>query len=373
MMADKIPFSTPNSGTPKSLKGAGQGLIMRRVLDPFLSYWTDSSQKSCSLSIKYLVCLLIICGATAFVGAVPTRIFGHDNFFLLDNGWRIVCGQRPHLDFFSPWGPVMFLVVGMGLTLSHASANGIGYGTAIFGLVIGLWAFWLSRDRLYSLPRFILGIYLTLLVAAPFPLGFWPLYSSHAMVYNRYGYALIGLLLVECFQRKEGAEKDAGEMLGGISTGAIVAIVLFLKASYFAISLPLVAASFLFGRSSIRRSFGLALGFCIILGAMLAYLRFDVRMVVEAFWFAAGARSKALHLSVLASKLISHVPALLIVIAILFFGTRRTKPVGSWLDDHQWLIWAFIVFASDLLLKFSNWQLDAMPLLGVFAILIASR
>ena len=38
--------------------------------------------------------LLIICGATAFVGAVPTQMAGQDNFFLLDNGWRIVCGQR---------------------------------------------------------------------------------------------------------------------------------------------------------------------------------------------------------------------------------------------------------------------------------------
>jgi len=85
----------------------------------------------------------------------------------------------------------MFLVVGMGLTLSNASANGIGYGSGIFGLVIGLWALWLSRDRFSSAPRFILGIYLTLLVTAPYSLGIWPLWSSHAMLYNRYGCALL--------------------------------------------------------------------------------------------------------------------------------------------------------------------------------------
>ena len=85
--------------------GTKRGSIARRVLESFLSCWMSPMQ--------FLICLLIICGATAFVGAVPTRIFGHDDFFLLDNGWRIVCGQRPHLDFYSPWGPVMFLVVGM--------------------------------------------------------------------------------------------------------------------------------------------------------------------------------------------------------------------------------------------------------------------
>ena len=76
-----------------------------------------------SILVVFLVCLLIICGATAFIGAVPTRICGHDAFFLLDNGWRIICGQRPHLDFFSPWGPVTFLVVGMGLTLADFSVE----------------------------------------------------------------------------------------------------------------------------------------------------------------------------------------------------------------------------------------------------------
>jgi hypothetical protein len=361
------------TGTQTPPGGAEPDSIARRVLESFLSRWMGSSQSSSRLSVQFLVCLLIICGATAFVGAVPTRIFGHDDFFLLDNGWRIVCGQRPHLDFFSPWGPVMFLVVGMGLTLANFSVNGIGYGNAIVGLIIGLWAFWLSRGRIASGPRFFLSLYLTLLVTAPYPLGIWPHLSSHACLYNRYGYALLGLVLVECFQRKEGAEQDAGEMLDGISTGAIIAIALFLKASYFAISLLLIAASFLFGRSSIQRFLGLALGFCIVVFAMLAYLRFDIRTVVEAFWMAAAARSKWQKLPPLTLQLISQVPSLLNLIAFLFFGARRTKPAGSWLDDHQWLIWTLLVFSSDSLLMLSNMQLHAMPLLGVFAILIASR
>src|SRR5208337_1301460 len=209
--------------------------------------------------VWFFVCLLVICGATAFVGAVPTRIFGGDNFFLLDNGWRIVCGQRPHLDFFSPWGPVMFLLVGMGLSLAGGSVNGIGYGNAIAGLIIGLWALRLSRGRLASWYGFIFGLFLVLLVTSPYPLGYWPYLSSHSMLYNRYGYALLGLVLLECTQRKEGAHRDAGEMPGGLSTGALAAVALFLKASYFAVCLPLIAASLLFRRPNLKRSIGLAL------------------------------------------------------------------------------------------------------------------
>jgi len=337
-----------------------------------LPRWTGSRQSHFAWGALFFVCLLMICGATAFIGAVPTRIYGHDDFFLLDNGWRIVCGQRPHLDFYSPWGPVMFLVVGLGLELANTAVNGIGYGNAIVGLIIGLWAFWLSRGRLASVPRFFLSIYLTLLVTAPYPLGIWPHLSSHANLYNRYGYALLGLVLVECFQRKEGEEQDAGEMLGGISTGAIVAIALFLKASYFATSLPIIAASILFGRRSYNRSLGLALGFCIFLFAILAYLRFDIWTVAEALWMAAGARSKALSFGLLLTgQLISQVPALLTTIGILLLGTRRSKPVGSWLSNYQWIILTLFIFASDSVLMLSNAQILAMPLLGVFAILFA--
>ncbi len=194
------------TGTKTTPGGAERGSIARRVLESFLSRWMGSSQSSSSLSVLFLVCLLIICGATAFIGAVPTRIYGHDDFFLLDNGWRIVCGQRPHLDFFSPWGPVMFLVVGMGLALSNASANGIGYGNAICrpdNRAVGFLA--QSRPSCFRAPFH--SRYLPHSSGdGSIPLGgIWPLSSSHAMLYNRYGYALLGLVLVECFQRKEGS------------------------------------------------------------------------------------------------------------------------------------------------------------------------
>jgi hypothetical protein len=200
--------------------------------------------------------------------------------------------------------------------------------------------------------------------------------SSHATLYNRYGYALLGLVLIECFQRKEGEERDAGEILGGISTGAVVAITLFLKASYFAMSLPLVAASFLFRRRTYhhQRPLGLALGFCVVLLPMLAYLNFDIRTVAEALCLAAGARSRAVSFGLLLTvQLISQVPALLTTVGILFLGTRRSKPAGSWLDNQQWILLGLLVFSSDALLMLSNAQLLAMPLLGIFAILFADR
>lgn len=367
------------TGAKTTSGGTDRSSTANRGLESFLSRWTGLIQSSFNLRALFAIYLFILCASTAFVGAVPTRIYGHDDFFLLDNGWRIVNGQRPHIDFFSPWGPVTFLVVGMGLALSDASVNGIGYGNAIVGLFIGLWAFRISHGRLAPAFRLILVIYLTLLVTAPYPLGVWPLLSSHAMLYNRYGYALLGLLLVECLQNKGGEEQDTGTMPGSISTGAIVAITFFLKANFFAISLLLITASFFFRQLRFRRVIGLVIGFCPVFLIMLAYLKFDIRAIVESFWMAAGARSNALHSSMITSQLISQLPTLLIVIALMIemafvFSSRRpVKSVESWLDTRQWLIWAFLIFASDSLLMFSNMQSLAMPLLGIFAIVFVNR
>jgi hypothetical protein len=85
-----------------------------------------------------VIVLAAICLLTVYIGVVPTLIFGHDNFFFLENGWRTLNGLRPHLDYWSPWGPVMFLLVAFGLKLGNASPNAIGYGSALFGLIIGL-------------------------------------------------------------------------------------------------------------------------------------------------------------------------------------------------------------------------------------------
>jgi hypothetical protein len=56
----------------------------------------------------------LICCATAFIGAVPTTIDGHDIFVPLEVGWRVMNGQRPHVDFTSAYGPLLFMLSAMG-------------------------------------------------------------------------------------------------------------------------------------------------------------------------------------------------------------------------------------------------------------------
>ncbi len=146
--------------------------ITQSYLERFLSAWQDSKGlPPARLLIVFFAGLALICGATAFIGAVPTRICGHDIFIPLEAGWRVINGQRPYLDFTSPFGPLWFLISALGLTISRHSANGIGYGSAIVALIVGSWSFFWARTGWRLGPRIILSFFLTALVAAPYPLG----------------------------------------------------------------------------------------------------------------------------------------------------------------------------------------------------------
>jgi len=325
------------------------------------------------LLLAFLSGLALICGATVFIGAVPTRIYGHDIFTYLATGWRLINGQRPHLDFTSPWGPVGFLASALGLTISHHSADGIGYGSAIVALIVGTWSFLLGNNRLASSPRLILSFFLAALVAAPYPLGVSPFLPSHAMLYNRYGYALLGLIMLECFivaRRPTVNHRD--EWLGGISTGAALSLALFLKASYFLMGVAVIGVFSLFlWHFARQRILGIILGFSFVSMCVLAYLRFDVAAFLRDLRMAAAARGEALKFPTWI--ILNHCPVLLGVVLFglavgLLFGNR----VPQWRGLKLPILGAFVFFVDVGLLR-TNTQADGFLVCAIFAILVVNE
>ena len=347
--------------------------ILRRIFQVVLDDWFATSGNSLKLRYTFLALLAAICGVTALIGAVPTLIYGHDDFLLLENGWRVLNGLRPQLDFWSPWGPAMFLAMALGLKVGNNSPDGIGYANAIFGLLIGLWAYRLGRNRLTPIVRVLFPLYAVLLICAPYPLGESPLASSHAMLYNRYGYALIALMLVECFQAAREPKWKFEDCMGGISTGAAAALAFFLKANFFVVSLPLIGASLILVRPNRKRILGILLGFgsCAILS--MAYLRFDLFAVVSALRAAAGARAQALSLQLPTWIIKANPVPLVLVGAIAVAGCFLNCGKRAWRDKFQLPLVATLVCFAEIALILTNRQGPTLPILPVFALMVASR
>ena len=341
----------------------------------FLRVWGARDVRPWRLRAVFFAGLALICGTTALVGAVPTRVFGHDIFFLLDNGWRVINGQRPHLDYYSPWGPVTFLITATGLTISRYSVDGVGYGNALVALLIGSWTFYLAKNRLTPPIRLILSFFLAVLVAAPYALGTSPILSSHAMVYNRYGYALLGLIVLESFRSSSGDGRDTrAEWIGGISTGIALSLTLFLKASYFlvAVAVVMILTAFL-RRLAIQRIAGLCLGSFFAALCMLAYLHFDAVAMMSDLRMAADARAESLGIGIPIFNLLNHTWFLL---GVLAFGKASALMFGSrvpWWRGWRLPAAGSFFFFVDIALMSSNAQADGFPICAVFALLVLNE
>jgi len=319
-----------------------------------------------------IVLILAVCAAAASAGAVHTKIFGHDIFVFLDGGWRVTNGQRPNTDFSPGIGTLLPLLMAASLKLAHNSVNAVGYASALVGAVVGFWSYAIGRRRMAWPPAILISLLLTLIAVAPYPLGLLPNMLSHAMIYNRYGYALLGVVVLEAFQKNE---RDPNNKLipGGVSTGIITAALLFLKPSFGLVALVFVLCSVLMDLRNRWRPIAILLGLTAGTMAVMAWLRFDFAAVWSSFRLLAAAKSTGLSGWQIRWALAKGLPdfAWLALLAVLVGVIRAWKePIGR---AFRAMPVAVLVVAGGALLLASNAQAGGYPLNAVLAILLAEQ
>ena len=324
-----------------------------RWIDRVATIWDQSAgpyADACAL-----VVILAIAALTAFIGAAHTHIFGHDIFLIFDAGWRVINGQRPDVDFSPSMGPLLGLLAAAGIKLANNSANGVGYMSALVGAIVGGWAYALSRRRMAAVPAILSGLLLELLAVAPFPIGWPPNTLSHAMIYNRYGYALLGLVVLECFRPGERESRT-----GAISTGVVAVALLFLKPSYCLVTLVFAAVTL-----TRRRIIWIPVGMLAGGIAMMAYLRFDFSAVWNDLHLMSQARSSGLTFWSIRWSIAKGLAELLplALLALLVSLTTTLRP----------LIVTALVFIGGALLLATNAQTNGYPLNALLAILLVEH
>ncbi len=313
-----------------------------------------------------ILLILAVSAGAASIGAVHTRIFGHDIFILLDSGWRVLNGQRPAVDYSPGIGELLPLVMAAGLKLAHNSVRGIGYASALLGGIVGLWSYAIARNRMGWIPASLTSLLLTLIAVAPYPLGLLPNMFSHAMVYNRYGYALLGMVVLESFQR-------AQRRVGSLSTGIISAALLFLKPSYGLVALVFAGYSVALDRHNWRRPIGILLGLAAGILAMMAWLRFDFEAVFSTLRLLASSRRDGLSWWDVRWAVIKGLPDFLVLALLsVFVGVTRSSK-ESIAQSFDPLAVAILVMLGGALLLATNGQAGGYPLNAVLAILMVEQ
>ena len=319
-----------------------------------------------------IISLLAICAATFALGVPRLRFDDQDVFICLDGAWRILNGQRPVLDFYAAKGPAWFMLHALGLALAGNNARSLGYVSTIVAVLIGTWSFCVLRRRMAPAPCFVACISLMLLAVSPFPLGELPTSTSFAMTFNRYGFALAGLVLLECFLPSSCKEDSLPKQFGGgFSSGLACAVMLFVKISFGLVGLVLAGASVVLRPRERVRWLGLIAGFATFVLPILAYLRFDIPAIVREYRLLAMARGRTLTISSVLFRTWQErfelAPVLLLTLLVVLFaargaGRRITLAAAG-----------LLAAVGGMLLLMTNTQQTDLPLMAAVALLLVNE
>ena len=165
--------------------------------------WGSPLLRNPVICIMLTVFLAGCCLTRAYIGMNGMYAYSHDGFVFLDGAWRVLNGQHSNVDFYSDHGPFMYLETSFGIWLANGSPAGFGYAQALVSAILGLWAFLLSSRRLVPVARALFCIIVVLLAASPCTLGEAIVRTTPAMVYNRFGYCMVALVILESALRRE--------------------------------------------------------------------------------------------------------------------------------------------------------------------------
>lgn len=155
-----------------------------------------------------------------------------DVFILLDGAWRILEGQIPHTDFYNPIGPLAYILIAIGMRLGGEGLAGQVYGGTILLLLAGGWAVALSYRKLPPVLGFLFVIFIASLIVAPRALGFDPVHTTYAMVYNRCGWAILSLLSIQLLIGDEVTHRRDG-VVDAAAGGVLLGLLLLCKINFF--------------------------------------------------------------------------------------------------------------------------------------------
>ena len=252
---------------------------------------SDSPQASRICFSLLLVLVLLTAGFLARMGATMTLIVPWDVTIILDGGWRVINGQIPHVDFYSPLGPVTHLVVALGMRLAGPRVGSIACANACVLLLLAPWAWTIARTRMSAALSFLFALYVGFMVAATSTYGHAFKQLAYSAIYNRWGVALTALALIESLGCPPQQFCRRSSVLQGVSTGIGLAITFFLKVSFFGVGVMGLIAGVILMPQNRHRWFGLCAGAAVVSLLMLGYLRFDVGAVVHDLTMAARVRS----------------------------------------------------------------------------------
>lgn len=227
-----------------------------------------------------LITLVVLEAALLHLGPTVQMLYGHDILVHLSGAYRVLEGQVPHRDFTTDAAALTFFLLALASPHGAVSVQAFVNLAVFFTACLSLWCWALAQVRLDSRLALFAAVTVACLMAGTYNQGDKTWVVTYAMSYNRLGYGLLYLVALEVLLRRPGASPRA-ELVGGVSTGFLIASLIFLKVTYLVVAIFYVLLRAVTAGLPRRWWLGAALGAALLLVPLLAYMQVDLVTIMS--------------------------------------------------------------------------------------------
>ncbi len=323
------------------------------------------------IAVTVAEALLISCGAAA------QRVNCTDAIFMLDNTWKLVCGQRPHSDFYDFLGPVSLLPVVAGMAVGGCNCNAFAYGAALFLPLIAFLSWWIASRRF---PAFSTACTVALLTGLPigtFPPGCYRRDIAYCDYYNRFQWSLACMLVLVCSVAPRRKSGSLNSILEGLLAGVLGGMLLLGKLNYSVAAVLVLAAGAAVHRRSIASWAATLVGLAGCLTFAWIYLHGDLAAWSRDLAMLSGVQEPGRRIHVIRHIIDETLPELGIVALIAALHLRRVfsaEPSSGVAKDYlKAVVFSLFLAALGILITSANMQSYDIPFWALAAMILAER
>jgi hypothetical protein len=240
-LSGHVPVDAPYSQaalTPRSLRAIIAGCIPVTILEIV----NRSMTRARLVAVLWWLlpfAVLVLSALVQVSHGVYFHMFTHDMFVPLEGALHLQHGHLPHRDFVSPLGILYYVIHYLPGLVVPVSASTLVYANLLAALPIALVALIVGRQRLPLWLASVVALYLGLVASSPRQIGEAATAISNNASYNRFGWALIGLLaLVAACPRPDPARRSS--LVDGAVVGALLTALFLIKLTYAGAALGIV-------------------------------------------------------------------------------------------------------------------------------------
>ena len=204
--------------------------------------------------LSVLVVLGVLAASAAMLVVPPTvysRVMAWDLLFNLSGAWAIFNGQSLHTDVHDPLGAGSFWLTVLGFHLVGVSLRAFLVGKIAMSAIVFAIATVVALRRLSPVPAAIFILMVSQLCLLPTNTGDLLDDFTFAMSYNLYGWSVVSVLALALFLPPMA--DDRGHWWDVVCVASLLALLFYLKITYFLAGLGVCVAAFIVNPSVLER------------------------------------------------------------------------------------------------------------------------